>query len=238
MAFGINPVVGMPQIGIPVTATPRKIFLGAATEAWLPGGKIIDGVKSRDVANTPIDVLQCGKLMGRIAATGLYANSILGASSAAYVAGGVTLTAPAPVVTELVRRVGASGTFKLTGPPAANGIVSQQTVTYSAASGTSITITALLSNFVAGSLIMPTDGSEDMLTFIPDYEVGQYGIKVTGNDGTNVAITAVPFALIPICGVVNCVNLIDWPADTGIQQWIASKLSMAGFGKFTLDVGY
>jgi hypothetical protein len=239
MAFGIAPVIGEPRFGTAVTATPRKVLRGSATEAFLPGGKVIDGVKSRDTSNTPIDVLQAGKLMGKITATGLWANSVIGSTTVAY-AGGTSLTVGVPTATEIVRRIGASGTFKILGPPAASGVVSLQTVTYSAVVTSTgvITVTAIGSNFVAGSLILPTDGSEDMLSFVPDFGQSAYGIKTTDNDGTNTQVTAVPFPLVPIEGVINSPSLIDWPADTSIQAYIKSAMSMAGFGKFVFDDGY
>ena len=231
MAFGIAPVIGEPRLGTAVTATPRKVFRGTATEAFLPGGKIIDAVKSRDIQNTPIDVLQAGKIMGKITSSGLYANSIIGTSNAAY-SSGTSLTVTAATATELARRIGATGQFKLIGPPAANGVVAVQTVTYSAISGTTVTILALAAAAVSGSLICPTDGSEFMLSFVPDFGQSAYGIKVTDNDGTNTSVTAVPFPLIPVEGVVDVANLIDWPTDTSIQSYILNELSSPGAGKF------
>ena len=43
-----------------------------------------------------------------------------------------TITTDVNTAAELVRRIGATGTFKLTGPPTAGGAVVTQTVTFSA----------------------------------------------------------------------------------------------------------
>ena len=137
------PIVGLPGFGTARTASNRVIFRDGQITGWLSQGKVINGTLSRDPSNTGnIDVLRAGLLMGKITATGLYAPSVLGVTSAALTNTGTTVSASAAVVTELVRRLGSSGTFKLVGPPAASGVVRTSTLTYSAASGTSITVTA------------------------------------------------------------------------------------------------
>lgn len=138
------PIVGLPGFGSVRTSAHRLIFRDAQISGFLSGGKIISGAASRDPGNTGnLDVLRSGLIMGKITSGGKYAPSILGVTTGALLTGGTTVSASAATVTELVRRIGATGTFKITGPPAASGTVRTLTATYSAASGTSITITAL-----------------------------------------------------------------------------------------------
>lgn len=136
----------MPGMGPTKTASYRKIWKSKTGVQYLPGGGVIDGTKSRDPLNVgDLDTLRAGLLMGKITASGKYAPSVLGVLAAGY--GGVanTLNIPAAAAVELVRRVGATGTFKLTGPATTAGTVRTQTVTYSAVNQGSgaVTITAL-----------------------------------------------------------------------------------------------
>lgn len=231
-------VPGMPRIGTKYTATHRIVFRDGQFASDYSGGKIISGACSRDPGNTnDIDVLRPGLLMGKIVSVvnslgtaGDYAPSILGVTTAAYTAGGTTLTTGSAVVTELLRRCGATGTFRIVGPPAANGAVAEEAVTYSAGSGTSITITALVNSYVSGSFIMPDDGSEDILTVIPD----GYGKKVTDID--NSTSLRVPFSDLPVAGCIKATQLLPaWPSDTSLRQWIISEMSRSGAGKFVFD---
>lgn len=137
-----NVFSGMPGVGTEKTAKHRTVTADGFLE-FLPGGRIINGTKTRDTLN-PDDItrLRAGLLMGIITATGKYANSVIDSTNGALTGAATTLTLSAAGVTELVRRIGASGTFKLTGPPTAAGTVRSLTVTYSAATGTTVTITA------------------------------------------------------------------------------------------------
>lgn len=219
----------MPGIQGARTATHRALFL-QRSEMFLAGGKLIGGVSSRDPGNSPdVTVLRIGLLMGKITSTGLYAPSVLGVTTNAEAVGSTSIEASAAVVTELVRRVGASGTFKLTGPPTANGVVATETVTYSAASGTTITATAILNAFVAGSFIQPTDGSETPISFIPDTE--GFGIPVVDRDGTS--LTAVEFPKLPISGVIDCAQILPvWPSDTSLRAWLVARLNDGDGGQY------
>lgn len=224
----------MPGITTPRTASHRTIFL-QRSESFLSPGKLIDGAKSRDPGNSNIDCLRIGLLMGKITSSGLYAPSVLGVTTNAEAIGSTSIEASAAVVTELVRRVGATGTFKLTGPPTANGVVTTETVTYSAASGTTITVTAILNAFVAGSFIQPTDGSETPLTFIPDTE--GYGIAVTDRDGAS--LTAVEFPRFPVSGIVDSSQLLPaFPSDTSLRAWLLARLNDSHGGQFVFDHAY
>ena len=218
----------LPQIRSERTATPRLVFLGSRVE-YMPGIFAIDGASSRDPLNTgDLDVLRPGLLMGKITSGGQYAPSIIGVTTNAEAAGSTSIEAAAAVVTELVRRVGSSGTFTLTGPPSANGTVVSETVTYSAASGTTITATAITNAFVAGSFIGPTDGSQTPKSLIPD----GWGIKVTDEDAASIDVE---FPLVPITGVIDSSQIINWPSDTSLRAWILARLNDVPGAKFVFD---
>lgn len=223
-------VPGMPRVGTRVNAAHRIVFRQGTMVADLAGGKIISGATSRDAGNTgDLDVLRPGKLMGKITSTSEYAPSILGVTTGTHTAGGTTLTVGAATLTELVRRVGASGTFRIIGPPTANGIVAEEAVTYSAAATTTITITAITNDYISGAFIVPDDGSEDILTIIPD----GWGVKVTDVD--NSTSLDVPFSPFPLGGILTSSLIIDWPSDTSLRTWLMGQMARQGAGKFIFD---
>lgn len=147
----INPITGLPGLRALKTANHRIIFLQSGPLVNFAGGRQIDGTKTRDITNSTLTAhLTAGLIMGIITSGGKYTNSIIGLSQAALTGTGTTLTTSAAIATEIVRRIGATGTFKLTGPPTAAGVVRTITVTYSAVNTTTgdITITALNVNEV------------------------------------------------------------------------------------------
>jgi hypothetical protein len=145
MPAGIYPNFGRPGIGTAQLAQRRNVGRNGAF-AFYPAGGVIEGTKARDPGNSAYSTLALrpGLLMGKITSGGYWANSILGLTDGALASAGTTVTLSAAAAAELVRRVGASGTFKLTGPPTAAGIVRTLTITYSAVdTGTGVvTITA------------------------------------------------------------------------------------------------
>lgn len=178
---------GSPNPGIQSNGEwiPRSINWNSGfNKRYIPSGKTIDGSKSRDPLNTSnVDVLRPGLLLGKISASGKYAPSIIGVTGEAIDGAETAVTVGATVVTELVRRQGASGTFKLTGPPTASGTVRTATVTYSAASGTTITITAI--------------GVADVwtLTAPAGQDAGTYQLEVTTGKGTSAEVVATTASL-------------------------------------------
>ena len=221
-----NRLVGVPGISAAQEAGFRRIWRGSDA-AYLPGSFSIDAATSRDPGNTGnVDTLRAGLLMGLRTADSQYAPSILGVTTNNEAAGSASIEAAAGVITELVRRVGATGTFNLTGPPAAAGTVVTETVTYSAASGTTITVTAITNAFVAGSFIQPTDGSQTPISFIDE----GYGIKVTDDNAASLDREFAPF---PVAGTVDASQLINWPSDTSLRAWLEARLS-----NFILDHGF
>jgi len=227
-------VPGLPRIGSRVNATHRIVFRDGQFDTALSGGKVVKGSVSRDPDNTgDIDVLRAGLLMGKRTSGGLYAPSIIGLLNSAYAAGGVTLTLTSQAVTEISRRIGSSGTFRIVGPPAAAGVMAEETVTFSALpTSTTVTITALAGSYLSGSYIMPNDGSEDVLSLIPD----GYGIKVTDTDGsTNLDV---PFPVIPVGGILITANIVNYPSDASLKAWLKSEMSRHGTGKWVFDDSY
>lgn len=228
----MHPVVtGMPGLQALASAAHRVIFRDGTMTGYLSGGRVIDGTKSRDPGNTgDITTLRAGLPMGRIASGGKYAPSILGKSATAYVGGATTLNLTVAAATELVRRIGSTGTFKVAGPPAANGDVNVETVTYSAVDTTTgdVTVTALANSYVTDSLIMPTDGSEFPKTFIND----GWGLMLANSAGT---VVDQPYAHFPVAGIVKSAEIINWPADASTRDWLASMYSVHGEGKYVFD---
>lgn len=150
------------------TATPREIMKGSSGVGWLTQNIVIDATFARDPGNTDtVEILRGGMVLGQITSGGLYAPSIIGVTGEALDGAETALTVAAPVVTELVRRVGATGTFTITGPPTAAGTVRTMTATYSAAVGTTITMTALgVADVQTLTLAAGTDGG----TFVVEYK--------------------------------------------------------------------
>jgi len=226
-----------PGLGTARTATPRRLFL-AGGPVLFPGGRVFDGSLSRDPLNVgDIDVLRAGVVMGKITATGLYAPSIIGVLPSAHDSSGTTLTSLTVGVanaTEIVRRIGSSGTFKLIGPPSAGGTVAATAVTFSAVNTTTgvVTITDIAVNKIAGTFITSDDGSETPLGLIAD----EYGIKVTDVDDADIDG---PFNL-AIGGIVDASQIVNYPSDTALIAWLKGKLNdeTAGGAGFTFDDTY
>lgn len=160
-------------------AAPRNVFFNDGRDAqYLEGGRIISGADAADPLNTgDVRVLRAGNLMGKISSNGKFGSSIIGLTGEAIDGAETELTVSAATATELIRRQGTTGTFKITGPPVASGVVRTLTATYSAVGATTITLTALGVSAV-WTLTAPngTDG-------------GAYRLKVTTPDGVS-AITS------------------------------------------------
>ncbi len=130
---------GAPGITAAITANFKALFTHRS-ETFIAQGRYIDGTKSRDPSNTvDVGVLQPGLVMGKITSGGLYAPSFFGVTNGAYNGSTSVTLGSAAVGTEIVRRVGATGTVKLIGPPTAAGTVRTLTATYSVISGTTMT---------------------------------------------------------------------------------------------------
>ena len=233
-------VTGIPGVKTVRTATPRRVTMSRQGLRYLVGSPTIYGTSSRDPLNTgDVDVLRAGMVMGVISASGKYAPSVLGVTTAAYDKTGTsntTMTVSAATATELNRRIGSSGTFNVTGPPTAAGTVATEIITYSAvdtATG-AITITVAGADYVAGSFIQPTDGSETPLCLIDD----GYGLKVTDEDDNSIDV---PFPNGLMGGYIDASQLyggvMSGTMDASLKTWLkATKLNAHGF--FTFDDDY
>ncbi len=221
-----NIVPGVPSANNNRTATWRQVVL--ADPVFLAGKSlIIRGALSRDPLNTnDLDVLRAGMVMGKITSGGKYAPAIIGALATAHNSSGTTrtsLTVPAAVAVEIVRRLGSAATLNIIGPPTANGTIATETVTYSAVNVSTgvITVTDLSNDYVVGSLIQPVDGSQ-----IPLFIIGNgYGLKVTDRDDIDIDVDwAEPVA----GGEIDASQILNYGSDTTVQTWIKAKLNASG----------
>lgn len=225
-----NPVLGLPGVRSSRTATPIKLMLAPNFTVY-PGGKVINGSLSRDPLHTGnIDILRAGVPMGRITATGKYAPAIIGKTTANYTSGGTSLTVSAATATELVRRVGATGTFNLVHAPTAGGTVAISTVVFSAVNTTTgvITVADIGANVNAGALLGASDGS-----YIPRAFVGDgFGIKVTDDDGTSIDVGFVPMV---IGGVIDVTKIVNYPDadDTTLITWFKLTTGLCDHFQFS-----
>lgn len=338
--MSIEALVGRPGIGPARTAEFRRVFASNFHTRFLPGGGILDG-NSRDPGNTDNPrLLRPGLPVGRVTSSGEWRPSAFGVTQGALTGTATTVSLTAGAAAELVRRVGATGTFKLIGPPTTAGVVRSLTATYSAVNTSTgdVTITALgvsdvwtltapagqdagfyqlevttglgtaaevtkvtaalaanantaavdaaveaLSNvgaggvvavysdptltltfasnlgpvyvrvlsdttndggvfeggwaavhtttgvdgrFVTGVFAAPTDGSETPRSFVPDGT----GILMTSDGSSDV-----DFPLIPIGGDVDSGQVINWPADASLKQWVVDAVNAPGYGRFSFD---
>jgi hypothetical protein len=214
------PITGLPGVGTAVTAIPREILAGNAQLAqYIPGLHVIDGTHSRDALNsTNPDVLRAGLLLGKTSG-GKYAPSILGVTTAAAAASATGLTVSTATAVELVRRIGATGSFKLVGPPNTGGTVATQTVTYSGVNTSSgiITVSALGAAAIAGSLVQPADGSQTILTLLGN----RWGVKVSDINGNSTDVLEDQLLL---AGHVKTANVINYPTDTSLIAFVKAAL--------------
>lgn len=140
------PQTGLPGMSAGRSSEHRRLMFSEVGKVNSPGFHTIDGSKSADIGNTGnVRTIRAGKVMGKITSSGKWAPSIIGTVRTAY-DGSTTLTtvATGALATELVRRIGSTGTFKVTGPATAGGTVRTLTLTYSNANTSSgdITVTA------------------------------------------------------------------------------------------------
>ncbi len=168
-------VIGLSGLKTARTLTHRDPLWSSQGLELIPGALVIDGTKSRDAQNTgDLGCLRGGLLMGKVTSGGKFAPSILGVVGTAY-ASGTSLVIEEKAADEIVRRIGSTGTFKITGPPTAGGTVRTLTATFSAVAAASggnrtATITALTVNEVqtVNLSTAATGGSIRLLVQKPD----------------------------------------------------------------------
>lgn len=218
----LNPT-GLPGMKSTFDSQPRDIFYnGREMAQWFSPPPAVDGTLSWNPSNTPYTwLLFAGQEIGKVTATNKFATSIFGSTTVAYTNGGTSLTTTAAVATYLANRVGTSGTFKLTGPPTSGGTVATATVTYSAVNQTTgvITITTAGANYISGSFIRPTDGSEAMVSVIGDVD----GLKVIDQLNTT-RCDAMSSRIYAGGGIINVGYLVNYPADSALITWYKGQL--------------
>lgn len=229
----------VPGVYTGASFTTRNIFANfdPSQIQYLPTLAQINGSLSRDTGSVPTDLLRAGLIMGKITATGLYRNSIIGVTTAAYVDNDLTITVPAAVATEVARLITVAAgnvSLKLIGPAtdAAAGSIVSTAVTASAASGTTITVADLNVAKVSGSLITPADGAETPVTVLPN----SAGIDVLDTAGTNINQMMGLFLRGADLIATQIVNLTEPCA--AVQAWLKQQLNGGGTsskGLFTFD---
>ena len=225
---------GKPGVVGNFTSQPREVFYSGREFAqfWAPP-VTVDGTNSGNPLNAPYTwLLWAGTPMGRITATGKYANSIFGLSTAAAASAATSVTTDVNTAAEIVRRIGASGTFKLPGPPAAAGTGATQVVTYSAVNTTTgvITCTALSAAAVSGSLIQPTYGSETILTLLCETD----GLQIVDQTHTN-RVDVFCGTLLAAGGTINTGMIVNYPSDPSLKTYVKAALRSICHGVTFLD---
>lgn len=185
MSINLLPI-SQPGMGAIKTAAHRTVFAMKSGENFLPGGVAIDGAKCADPGNTPdVRKLRAGNILGQASSGSKYGSAIIDVLTNAETGASTQFEITAAGAVELVRRQGATGTFKITGPPTAAGTVRTLTATYSAVNTSTgaVTITAL--------------GVADVwtLTAPAGQDAGMYQLEVTTGLGTSAESTQVTAAL-------------------------------------------
>ena len=225
---------GKPGVVGNFTSQPREVFYSGRQFAqfWAPP-VTVDGTNSSNPLNAPYTwLLWAGTPMGRIAATGKYANSIIGLTGAAAASGATSITTDVNTAAEIVRRIGASGTFKVTGPPTAGGTVATEVVTYSAVNTSTgvITCSALSAAVVVASLIQPTDGSETIITLLCETD----GLQIVDQTHTN-RVDVFCGTLLAGGGTINTGMIVNYPSDASLKIYLKSALKATCPGVTFLD---
>ena len=134
--FVNNNQYGLPGISQELVAAVRELLcMESQAGDFLPFAATIDGTLTRDPDNptsTRTDVLRDGLPMGQVTSTLKYANAIIGQLQAAITGSTTNLLLTAAEAAEITRRIGATGTFNITGPSAVGGTPRTVLATYSA----------------------------------------------------------------------------------------------------------
>lgn len=221
--------IGLPGIKTRGDAVRRDILTSEQGKLVHPGGRVLDAAKTRDLTNTgDTDTILAGKLVGQVTGSTKYANSVIGSLGVLHDTSATpnALTVPVAVAVELVRRDGATPTFKLTGPDAALGTVNTETVVAVSVNQTTgvidITGTTTTNDFIAGSHVTPSDGSETIKGIVLDL----FGVEVTDEDGTEIDNDI----RLLIAGQVRTGKIADYPADASHQTSVKAAITAFGAG--------
>lgn len=217
----------LPGIGAtPITMSPRNTHIMPLTSGVdiLPAGKIVNGAATRDPGNSAdnVAVLRPGLLLGKVTTApattnsvtptiGLLAASVIGVTTGALANGGTSITVSAAQATEIVRRIGTTGTFTLTGPPTAGGTVRTRTATFSAIVQSTgvITLTTLSVNEV------------QTVNFNIAATGGTFTLRVPKADGTLATTTPSSWSATDATFLSNLQTVLD--AATGVTNGIVAS---------------
>ena len=221
--------IGVPGVKVRGDAVRRDILTSEQGKLVHPGGRVLDASKTRDLTNTgDTDTILAGKLVGRITGSSKYANSVIGSLGVLHDTGATpnALTVPVAVAVELVRRDGATPTFKMTGSDAALGTVNTATIVAVSVNTTTgvidITGSSTADDYIAGSHVTPSDGSEVIRGILLDL----FGVEITDEDNTEIDNA---FRLL-IEGQVRTGKISDYPADASHQTSVKAAITAFGGG--------
>jgi len=233
--FTTNPQA-QPGVYGPYTSQPRTLIYSDFEKVQrVSVPLVIDGTNSSWATNSPYTwLLPAGMLFGRNSTSKKYAPSVLGQTTANYVSGGTTVTTDANTAAYLASRLGASGTFNITGPAAAStaaASTSTTLVTYSAVNTTTgaITVTNIGANVLAGAWIQPIDGSQTVLWILGDDQ----GVAVV--DGFFNRIDAQTGQMLSGGGCINTGYIVNYPTDPGFKLYVKAALRANASGMTFLD---
>ena len=200
----------------------------------------VNEVQTLDFANTPSGSfsLNIVDVNGVLQNTGPIVYSGTAATLVSNIQTAINLVIPQVASTNQIVVAGSvvtAITLTFSGTGAGYAAMPQTLVTIGGELGTSGTISVTRTTagvdgrFVTGSLIQPADGSQSLLSFLPDWDAG---IRVTDQTGASISGN-VDFPKLPTWGEVDCTQLIDFPTDTSLRTWFQQQLSNATAGKFT-----
>jgi hypothetical protein len=214
----------LPGVGTELVAAQRQLLLeerGDENQAF-PIGGAISGTYSADPDNPTgrTDIIRDGMPMGRITATNKWAPSIIGQLGAALSASATNLvTLSAAQAAEITRRIGATGTFKLTGPSSAAGTVRTLTVTFSSVG--------------AGS----GQNAVNKLAWTSQPSAGTFTLTFLKSDGTYVTTAAIAYDATVSTTVANAIIAVLGTAAVSAAA-TASTEAFNGFSVTYSGTGY
>jgi len=220
-----NAIPGMQPLFV---SQPRDIFYTETDKAqFFAPPPAIDGTASGNGSNQPYNwLLWAGMVIGKESGSNIFATSIIGQSTVALTTSATTLVTDVGTATELLRRLGGSGTLTLTGPPTASGVVASATVTYSAVDTTTghITISETGVAFVSGSWIGPVDGTQlDGSSTVYTLLAEQNGVKVVDQLNTT-RVNAYSNRIWTGGGVINTSYIVNYPADSSMKAYLKGAI--------------
>lgn len=210
----------VPGVTTPLTSTPKKCMKRYDASDIKAGQTVLAGASSRDPLNTSYtDVLYSGLVLGKITSSDKYAPAILGVTTVAYADDDLTLTVSAATAVEIQRRVGATGTVNLVGPPTAGGTVASTSVAYTAINTTTgvLTVPDLGVDAIAGSFVVPNDGSQNALGLL----LADYGVKVTDENSQSVDVQIE----LLVGGQVDTSQVVNVPSDSALLAYLKADLN-------------